>query len=171
MSSVPQRVLAGRARKDAEYCRSVAARVVKPVDLTPGERADAGLMAFHDLVCALMREQEQLYLAHAERLDAFAERLETGSIRPSRPKVAGLTAKQREVLEFVLAYAMEHGYPPSLREIGAGVYLLDIGGVRRHLSFLEEKGYISREKRMPRGLRILRRPDGTLLPRPLPSRD
>ena len=30
-----------------------------------------------------------------------------------------LTARQREVLDFVRRFAAEHGYPPTVREIGA----------------------------------------------------
>ena len=34
-----------------------------------------------------------------------------------------LTTKQAETLEFIKKYMVSHGYPPSVREIGAGMGL------------------------------------------------
>ena len=37
--------------------------------------------------------------------------------------MANLTRKQQQIYDFILAFTNEHGYPPSVREIGAAVGL------------------------------------------------
>ena len=34
-----------------------------------------------------------------------------------------LTARQQNIYDFILTFTQEHGYPPSVREIGAAVCL------------------------------------------------
>jgi repressor LexA len=65
-----------------------------------------------------------------------------------------LTARQREIFDFVIRFAKEQGYPPSVREIGRqfGVYPR---AVFDHLKALERKGYLKRKRWMSRGLEIL----------------
>ena len=65
-----------------------------------------------------------------------------------------LTARQREVLEFVRQFMAKAGYPPTVREIGA-----HFGFVPRsifdHLKALERKGYLRRDGAKSRSLQIL----------------
>lgn len=65
-----------------------------------------------------------------------------------------LTARQREVLEFVRQFMAKAGYPPTVREIGA-----HFGFVPRsifdHLKALERKGYLRRDGSKSRSLQIL----------------
>jgi repressor LexA len=65
-----------------------------------------------------------------------------------------LTARQREVLEFIRQFGARVGYPPTVREIGA-----HFGFVPRsifdHLKALERKGYLRREASKSRSLQIL----------------
>jgi repressor LexA len=65
-----------------------------------------------------------------------------------------LTARQREVLEFVKQFMAKAGYPPTVREIGA-----HFGFVPRsifdHLKALERKGYLRRDGAKSRSLRLL----------------
>jgi repressor LexA len=65
-----------------------------------------------------------------------------------------LTARQREVFDFVTRFVKDQGYPPSVREIGRqfGVYPR---AVFDHLKALEKKGYLKRKRLMSRGLEIL----------------
>ena len=56
-----------------------------------------------------------------------------------------LNGKQREILEFMVKYQEEKGYPPAVREIGAAVGLSSTSTVHGHLSRLEAKGYIQTE--------------------------
>ena len=37
--------------------------------------------------------------------------------------MAKLTKKQQEVYDYILSFTTQHGYPPSVREIGAAVGL------------------------------------------------
>ena len=48
-----------------------------------------------------------------------------------------ITKKQEEVLTFVKKFIVEHGYPPSVREIGAGLGLSSPATVHAHLTQLE----------------------------------
>ena len=56
--------------------------------------------------------------------------------------MANLTRKQKEIYEFILAFTSEHGYPPSVREIGAAVGLKSPSTVHFHMKGLEEAGVI-----------------------------
>ncbi len=56
----------------------------------------------------------------------------------------GLTEKQEHILQFILEYISERGYPPSIREIGANFSISSLRGVTVHLDALQRKGYITR---------------------------
>ena len=72
----------------------------------------------------------------------------------------GLTARQRNVLDYVIEYQDEHGFPPSMREIGEFFQIRSTNGVSDHLRALERKGWLTRNGQQSRGLSILKRPDG-----------
>lgn len=67
-----------------------------------------------------------------------------------------LTTRQRQVLDYIEAQIRQHGFPPSLREIGQELGIRSTNGVSDHLRALERKGYISRDVRKPRSLALLR---------------
>ena len=48
-----------------------------------------------------------------------------------------LTPKQQQIYDFILAFASEHGYPPSVREIAGAVGLKSPATVHFHLSVLQ----------------------------------
>ena len=56
--------------------------------------------------------------------------------------MANLTAKQQQIYDYILAFTAEHGYPPSVREIGAAVGLKSPSTVHFHMKGLEEAGVI-----------------------------
>lgn len=56
----------------------------------------------------------------------------------------GLTDKQERILNFIVDYVDEKGYPPSIREIGNAFGISSLRGVTVHLDALERKGYIKR---------------------------
>ncbi len=58
--------------------------------------------------------------------------------------IQNLTKKQEEVLIFVKKYIVENGYPPSVREICAGLNLSSPATVHTHLKQLEIKGAIKK---------------------------
>jgi repressor LexA len=56
-----------------------------------------------------------------------------------------VTARQQEILDFLAGYVEQHGYPPSIREIGAAFGIKSLRGVTVHLDALKRKGFIRRE--------------------------
>ena len=64
----------------------------------------------------------------------------------------GLTDRQQAVLDVVRAYASEHGYPPTVREIGATLGLTSSSTVHSHLAALERAGIVERDPTKPRAL-------------------
>jgi len=66
-----------------------------------------------------------------------------------------LTARQREILDFVRAEIHRRGFPPSVREIGEAVGLSSSSTVHSHLAALEVKGLLRRDPSKPRALEVL----------------
>jgi repressor LexA len=66
-----------------------------------------------------------------------------------------LTARQQEILAFVNAHVDEHGYPPTVREIGQAVGLTSPSTVHAHLEKLERAGLIRRDATKPRALEVI----------------
>ena len=64
-----------------------------------------------------------------------------------------LTEKQTLVYRF-LVKALENGFPPTVREICAGAKIKSTSTVHAILSSLEENGYIERDPRNSRAIRI-----------------
>ena len=65
-----------------------------------------------------------------------------------------LTARQREVLDFIRRFIKDAGYPPTVREIGAHFGFVP-RSVFDHLKALERKGYLRRTASKSRSLQIL----------------
>jgi len=65
-----------------------------------------------------------------------------------------ITRRQRDTLNFIRAYAAEKGYPPTVRDICAGLGLSSSQTVHAHLRKLEEKGLL-RLGRAHRSLQLL----------------
>lgn len=65
-----------------------------------------------------------------------------------------LTARQREILDYLEQYVVEHGYPPLIREIQAGLKITSASSVRRSLNALEAHGLIKREGGIQRGITV-----------------
>lgn len=74
-----------------------------------------------------------------------------------------LTPRQRAIVETIRASIAEHGYPPSMREIGDAAGLGSLSSVKHQLTRLEQFGYLRRHPGRPRALEVLRDEDGTLL--------
>jgi repressor LexA len=65
-----------------------------------------------------------------------------------------LSKRQQRILEFLGEYIDDNGYPPSIREIGAAAGISSTSVVSYNLRRLEERGYISRDKEVSRGLKL-----------------
>ncbi len=69
-----------------------------------------------------------------------------------------LTGRQQEIWTFLTQYVDEHGYPPTVREIGEAVGLASPSTVHAHLANLERAGLIKRDPTKPRALELRREP-------------
>ena len=69
-------------------------------------------------------------------------------------KSKGLTDKHVKVLEFMSNYQGENGRPPSIREIGEKVKISSTSVVNYYLDQLMKMGYLKRDTRVSRGLRL-----------------
>jgi len=65
-----------------------------------------------------------------------------------------LTEKQKDVLDFLVSYQEEKGYPPTLKEFSENLKLSESAIIGR-LDAIEKKGYIEREHNTSRGIKIL----------------
>ena len=66
-----------------------------------------------------------------------------------------LTKRQQEIFDFIKRYGAEHGYPPTVRDIGKAIGLTSSSTVHAHLSNLEKVGLLRRDPTKPRALEIL----------------
>jgi repressor LexA len=67
----------------------------------------------------------------------------------------GLTKRQQEIFDFVKRYAGDHGYPPTVRDIGKAIGLTSSSTVHAHLSNLEKLGVLRRDPTKPRAIEVL----------------
>ena len=65
-----------------------------------------------------------------------------------------LSNPQAKIFDFIERYTQQYGRPPTNREIGAAVHIDSTGHVDYHLTVLEKKGLIIRERRKARGIRL-----------------
>jgi repressor LexA len=63
-----------------------------------------------------------------------------------------LSDPQAKIYAFIVNYMRENARPPTNREIGAAVDIASTGHVDYHLTVLEKKGYIRRERKKSRGI-------------------
>ncbi|MCI8794733.1 MAG: transcriptional repressor LexA [Bacilli bacterium] len=66
-----------------------------------------------------------------------------------------LTKKQEETLTFIKKYMVSHGFPPSVREICAGMGLSSPATAHTHLKELETKGFIRKQNSKFRTIELL----------------
>jgi len=69
--------------------------------------------------------------------------------------VQPLTKRQREILDYLNEFIQQHGYAPSLEEIGKKFALSSLATVHKHLTNLQEKGFIRRAWNRSRSVELL----------------
>ena len=67
-----------------------------------------------------------------------------------------LTQRQQEIFDFVKRYVGEHGYPPTVRDIGKEIGLTSSSTVHAHLANLEKLGLLRRDPTKPRAIEVLK---------------
>lgn len=84
-----------------------------------------------------------------------------------------ITKRQQQIYDYILSYQKDKGYPPSVREMAAAVGLSSPSTVHAHLSALEARGLIKRDKTKPRALELFNEDGSSIKPAelsPAPSR-
>ncbi len=66
-----------------------------------------------------------------------------------------LSPKQEKIINFVMEFLNDRGYPPSIRDIAAGCGISSTSVVAYNLNKLEQAGYIRRHSDISRGIKFL----------------
>src|ERR1700719_2714550 len=69
-----------------------------------------------------------------------------------------LTKRQKEVLNYLVAFLNKNGYSPSFEEIANSLKLTSLATVHKHLSTLEKKGFIRRGYNQSRSIEVMQLP-------------
>ena len=70
-----------------------------------------------------------------------------------------LSKRQAAIYDYIRTYTEDHGYPPSVREIGSAVGLKSPSTVHMHLKALEELSLIRRDPKKPRTIDVTKTQD------------
>ena len=74
----------------------------------------------------------------------------------ARKAKKGLSEKHKKIIEVLQSFTDENGYPPSIREICTEANISSTSVVNYYLDRLENLGYIERDRRVSRGLRLVK---------------
>jgi len=66
-----------------------------------------------------------------------------------------LSERQKGIIEFIRSFQHESGYPPTIRQIGEAVSISSTSVVNYNLNKLEKDGYLTRDLKVSRGLRLV----------------
>jgi repressor LexA len=69
-----------------------------------------------------------------------------------------LTKRQKQVLDFLVAFHDKHGYSPSFEEMARSLKLTSLATVHKHISTLERKGFIRRGYNQSRSIEVVQLP-------------
>ena len=64
------------------------------------------------------------------------------------------TKKQKEILDFINSFILEHGYSPSYREIMAGLNYNSVATVALHVGNLVKRGHLQKRDYSARSLEV-----------------
>lgn len=69
-------------------------------------------------------------------------------------KSKGIGERHQKILGFIESYQREHKHPPSIREIGEHCEISSTSVVNYYLDQLEKSGYLERDRKISRGMRL-----------------
>lgn len=69
-------------------------------------------------------------------------------------KSKGIGERHQKILGFIESYQREHKHPPSIREIGEHCDISSTSVVNYYLDQLEKSGYLERDRKISRGMRL-----------------
>ena len=78
-----------------------------------------------------------------------------------------LSDRQQAMLGFIREFTEENGYPPTIRQIGEAANISSTSVVNHNLNKLEKAGYLTRDLRVSRGLRLVNEEPRSLFKVPL----
>lgn len=81
-----------------------------------------------------------------------------------------MTPRQRRILEFIRGRVREHGYPPTVREIGEAVGLTSSSSVHAQIANLQRKGLLRKDPAKPRAIEVAGERPGDAVTVPLLGR-
>ncbi|MFC7245670.1 transcriptional repressor LexA [Catellatospora aurea] len=76
------------------------------------------------------------------------------SASPADLQAADLSSRQKRILAVIREWVEQHGYPPTVREIGEAVGLVSPSSVAYQLKELERKGFLRRDPSRPRAVDV-----------------
>jgi repressor LexA len=82
--------------------------------------------------------------------------MKPGEIPMPRKRRKGLSERQKKILEVIEQFQNQYGYPPSIREICERTMISSTSVVNYYLEQLEEMEFIERDRRVSRGVRLLK---------------
>src|SRR3954464_3649815 len=71
-----------------------------------------------------------------------------------------LSDRQNRRREFIGMFSDQHGYPPTIRDIGNELGISSTSVVSYNLKILEKEGLIERDETVSRGLKVVRADEG-----------
>ena len=74
----------------------------------------------------------------------------------ARQRKKGLSERQKKILGVLESFQENAGYPPSIREIGEQAGISSTSVVNYYLDQLRSMGYIERDSRVSRGIRLIK---------------
>jgi repressor LexA len=74
------------------------------------------------------------------------------------PEESILSVRQQKILDVIRDFDGRFGYPPSIRQIGEATGISSTSVVSYNLDILTRKGYITRDREVSRGLRLVHEP-------------
>ncbi len=66
-----------------------------------------------------------------------------------------LSTRQQAILDFIRGFVRDHGYPPTVREIGQNVGISSTSVVDYNLRILTERGLLKRDQEISRGISVI----------------
>ncbi len=66
-----------------------------------------------------------------------------------------LSERQKGIIDYIRSFQIDNGYPPTIRQIGEAVGISSTSVVNYNLNKLEKDGYLTRDLKVSRGLRLV----------------
>jgi len=71
-------------------------------------------------------------------------------------KTVGLSERHKKIMEFLTNFVEKNSYSPSIRQIGESIGVKSTSLVDYYLNYLEQEGYIARDGRVSRSIRVFK---------------